>query len=448
MNKQILAAAITAGLMAPGLTTADIKIFGQIQAETGTLDRSGAGEAEFTRSGNVLGSIKGGGLNAFGIMGDEKLGNGLTAYFKLNNGFSTFKGSTDNSKGGGSSGNIVARDRYVGLKGDGWHVQFGRMNTLYKTASHRYDPFLGTGLQSRANGGMSGAHNGFFNDVARFGFKSGSLSGGIDVKWEDAHGEDDTGITPQGFGSGCARTTTATVNNNNTPNDPSDDTVRAVNNNTPTRSSCTNISRLNDVESGSFTTAIKYGEKNWEVGLAYLNIGYDSARDADDDGGEADSWKVHGKYDFGDFTLNAQYERLDASDEAVEQIQYGDRVHRGDGNSTLLGGEVDTGNRTAEGYSSLHLVATYKVSDNTQLIGRYASTEWEDITMTDTSPTRPIVTTPGGDAEGSHWAVGLKHGLSKRTSVYGGYMDNEYEFDNKEHDFEIDGWAIGMLHKF
>ena len=410
MNKQILAAAVSAGLMAPGLAAADIQIFGQIQAETGNLERSGdVSRVDYIRSDNVLGSIKGGGSNAFGIKGDEKLGNGLTAYFMFNNGFSTFDGDTLDSRGGESSGGITARDRYVGLRGDGWHVQFGRVNTLYKTASHRYDPFLGTGLQSRANGAMSGGHNGFFNDVARVGFKSGGLSGGIDIKWEDASNEE----TPQSGGD--------------------------------TRG-------LNTVDKGSWTGAIKYGQKDWEAGLAYIDfsyLDYSPERDAEtapvalpggNQGtatismavpeltteGDLSAWKIHGKYDISDFSLRAQYERV-----KVDQIVAG-RARRGDGGSTLVGLE---GGNSAEEYRSLHLSMTYKVSGSTSLMGRFADTEWQDVAAADY------------DVEGRHWAVGVQHNLSKRTHVYGGYMDNDYDYSDSRKD-EITGWAVGMRHKF
>ncbi len=422
MNKQILAAAIAAGLMAPGLAVADIKIFGQIQAETGSLEREGNvnPDVDYVRTDNVVGSIKGGGSNAFGVKGEEKLGSDLTAYFMFNNAFSTFDGDTLASRDGENSGAITARDRYVGLKGDGWHVQFGRMNALYKTASHRYDPFLATGLQSRANGGTSGGHNGFINDVARVGIKSGGLSAGIEVKWEDAYGED----TPQSGGD--------------------------------TRG-------LNTVDSGSWTGNIKYGEKDWEVGMAYIDFSYheytpatgalisqnsgptgavsqldpedpvpagaivlEEAQAAEEDEGDANAWKIHGKYNVGAFSLRAQYERVKVDDEITGR--------RGDGGSTIVGLE---GGDSAETYSSLYVSVVYKIQGSTSLMGHFADTEWEDVSGE----------TADYDVEGRHWAVGVRHDLSKRTHVYGGYMDNDYDYSDNQDD-EITGWAIGMRHKF
>ena len=414
MNKQVLATVIAAGLMVPGLAAADIKIFGTIQAETGGLERinnfnpDGAKRTvvDYVRTDNLFGSIKGGGPNAFGLKGDEKLGNGLTAYFMFNNAFSTFDGNTLASRGGeaDNSGAITARDRYVGFKGDGWHVQFGRMNALYKTASLRYDPFLATGLQSRANGGTSGGHNGFINDVARVGFNSGGLSGGIEVKWEDAAGKEDTPLRRSNDARG-----------------------------------------LNTVDKGSWTGNIKYGEKDWEVGMAYIDFSYDDydtmtmtigsptmdVRIPNE--GDLSALKLHGKYNVGDFSLRAQYERIKMDKDIPGQLP------RGDGVSTLAGVEVGGMDESVERYKSLYVSMTYKIMGNTSLMGHFADTEWENVNSIDNDNIYNV--------DGRHWAIGIKHNFSKRTHVYGGYMDNDYDYSDDGED-EITGWVIGTRHKF
>ena len=56
MNKKLLAAAITAGLMVPGMAAADVKIFGVVQAETGEVDvdvKNGPGDHDTVRMGNA-----------------------------------------------------------------------------------------------------------------------------------------------------------------------------------------------------------------------------------------------------------------------------------------------------------------------------------------------------------------------------------------------------------
>jgi len=386
MNKSILAAAIAAGLMVPGLAAADIKIFGAIQAETGNIDldeKTLANQDSYQAAGTSgdSGAIFGGGKNALGFKGSEKLGNGLTAYFKLNQSFSTF--DTTNSLGG--------RDRFVGLKGDGWHVQFGTMNSRYKGSSAGYDPLLATGLQSRASGGMSALHNGYAEDVAEVGFKSGAWSGGAQMKIEDS------------------------VNDNvNTT------TLPAANNN------------LHDTaEIGSFNLNIKYAANNWEAGLAYADYDFDNNVANSLTDGDADAWKVHAKYNFGNgFMINGQYESIDV-DTRVAGTAVGTPIGGGNFDHNIFG--------EAESYDVFHLVASYAMSDATTIFGRYADAEVDDINGVNNA-----------DADSDHWAIGVNHNMSKRTSVYGGYMANDYDYNTTAAtgDRDLDVWAIGLLHKF
>lgn len=377
MNKKLLTAAIAAGLMVPGLAAADIKMFGAIQAETGNIDldtQGVAGQSSYQTSGRNAGTdsgaIFGGGKNALGFKGSEKLGNGLSAYFKINQSFSTF------DKGANSFG---GRDAFVGLKGDGWHVQFGTMNSRYKASSAGYDPLLATGLQSRANGGVSNLHNGYGEELVEVGFKSGAWSGGAQMKIEDS----------------------------------SNDNV--------------NTGGLNDnAEIGNFNMNVKYAANNWEAGLAYSDSDFDNAGAGTD--GDADAWKIHAKYNFGNgFAINGQYESIDQNARAAAS----GATPLGSGNygSGLFG--------QAEGYDAFQLVGTYALSDATTIGARYADADVDDIGGV-----------AGADGDSDHWAVFVNHNMSKRTSIYGGYMDNEYDRRGAAADQDLDTWAIGMLHKF
>jgi predicted porin len=316
MNKTILAAAIAAGLMVPGLAAADVKIFGAIQAETGSFDieNQGAADTDDTlMGGGNSGATVGGGANAVGFKGTEKLGNGLTAYFKINTAFDTFD----------SSASFGARDTFVGLKGDGWHVQFGEMNSRYKAASVKYDPFLTTGLQARASGAVSGAHNGYAEDMMEIGFASGAFSGGFQVTWEDS--TNNTDITPLG--------------------------------------------QSNVVDAGSWNANVKYAANNWEIGLSHQDLDYGDAS------GDADQTKVHGKWSGNGFTVAAQYEQADASTVAAAGP-----VRRPDGGGTIFGAPAATGVAGAgDEYDSIFVALSYNLSDSTSLHGSYASTDWEDV---------------------------------------------------------------------
>ena len=100
------------------------------------------------------------------------------------------------------------------------------------------------------------------------------------------------------------------------------------------------------------------------------------------------------------------------------------------GAAGVLGGSADD-------YDTLFVAVTYQFSDNTALLGSYANTDWEDVGGV-----------AGTDYDGDHWTIGVKHNLSKRTYVYGGYTDNEYDGQGANADVDVDGWGIGLRHRF
>jgi len=390
MNKSLLAAAVAAGLMVPGLAAADVKIFGVIQAETGDIDINRQGRQDLSSThmgdGGNNGAIMGGGPNQIGFKGTEKLGNGLKAYFKLNSQFDTFDASSG----------FTARDSFVGVKGDGWHVQFGRMNTLYKTASHKYDPFVATGAQSRASGGTSSLHNNYMNDLMEVGFKSGAWSGGIQVTWEDS---------------------TANAN--------------------PAQAASDNV------DSGSWNGRIKYKANNWEASFSYMDLDYGTAS------GSADAWKVATKWKGNGFTVAAQYEDIDVSSAATtagtaRRADGGNAfaLNAGAGGGTTIPGIGGGSRGYVEDYDSLAVFVTYKLSGSTKLMAFYANADVE------------AATAGQADLDIDHWAIGVSHSMSKRTSVYGGYVDIDYDFGNGTAvpggatDTDADAWILGLRHKF
>jgi predicted porin len=375
------------------MASADVKIFGVVQAETGNvdIDYSGAkADHDTNRMGNATnGAIHGGGVNQLGVKGSEKLGNGLTAYFKFNNEFSTFDRNgnnrcsgtndpaTNKTKGSCGTGGWNSRDVFVGIKGDGWHTQFGTMNSLYKTTSHAYDPFHGTGAQARAQQASSGLQNGYGDNLMEVGFKSGGWSGGIQVTWEDSA-------------------------------------------NNQARNAGEN---LDIVDSGSWNGAVKYKANNWEASFGYMDLDYGTG------GGDMDAWKVAGKYMGNGFTVAAQYEDLEANNAAA--------VRRPDGTSNGMVGFNPTGVNTANAdFDTFSIFATYAISDNTTLMGRYG---WGDLDDNIAG---------GQDVDHDSWAIGVKHNMSKRTYVYGGYMDAEYDTGNAVADADVDAWIAGLIHKF
>lgn len=153
MNRKVLVLAITATLMVPMTTYADVKLSGVIQAE--------GGEAEIGRtngekpkdplrtSTDTYGSVANGGPNRLRFDVDEKIGDGLTAFGRYQAPFNTSTNQTGLGQG---------QDAYVGLKTANLRVLFGRMEGVYKTSKQYLDPFGGTAIQSRGTaGGMTGS---------------------------------------------------------------------------------------------------------------------------------------------------------------------------------------------------------------------------------------------------------------------------------------------------
>jgi predicted porin len=320
MNKKLLTAAIAAGLMVPGLAAADVKIFGTIQAETSNIDiDTQAGGADFDTTlmgGGANGATNGGGPNTIGFKGDEKLGNGLTAYFKVSTQFETF----DNDTGNG----IDARDSFVGVKGDGWHVHFGKMATLYKTASHKWDPFVATGLQQRGTGAISNLHNGYADNLGEVGFKSGAWSGGVQISWEDSTND-----------------------------------AKTLTNDSP-------------IDAGSWNGRVKYKGNNWEAFFTYMDLDYGTAS------GDADAWKIGGKYAANGWSVAAVYEDTDASTAAIGG------TFRPDGSGSGLWGNSlnSTGVGGIQDMDSLSIDVTYSLSDATTLLATYANADYDGVAGT------------------------------------------------------------------
>jgi hypothetical protein len=384
MNKKLLAAAIAAGLMIPGLAAADVKISGLIQAETGQVsvdnmagvaaadtDSTVMGGAGVTASGALLG----GGNNQLNFSGDEKLGNGMSAFFKIGWQFDTF-----DQHAGGISWN--ARDSFVGLKGDGWNVAFGRMNSGYKSTN--MDPLNTTGLQARGIGFASDLHNGYADNWAQVVIGSGSVKGTFGMTWEDAAG-----------------------------------------------SNGVNAAYLSDnVDAGSWAGNVEYKDKTWRAGIAASKNKYDTAAA----GGQGDitAWKVYGSWSGNGFTVAGMYENLDASNNLVGNTR---PDGGGDGFESALSNISGTVADAGDEYTNLMLAVTYKMSSATTLIGRYGNVDFNDSGAGNL------------DVDADNWVVAVVHGLSKRTEIYGGYESANYNTKGLS-DADVDVWMIGMRHMF
>jgi general bacterial porin, GBP family len=158
MKTSILTSAVLAVLAsAPMSASADVQIYGAVQAEYSVEDINGQSAEQGVDDNGLTTHI--------GFKATEKLGNGMTAIALLE-----FNANpADNNNGLGDN------QQFVGLKHDKWgFLALGTMKSPYRTAGgERIDPFYETSLQATTAGGMSGTLNG--GTLAQNGYVSSAI---------------------------------------------------------------------------------------------------------------------------------------------------------------------------------------------------------------------------------------------------------------------------------
>ena len=252
MIKKVLPLAIATAMMS-SFAHADVKLFGTINAEVGsvkkgTADRVTVTDSDLSDSGSA---------NKLGLAISEKLGAGLEGFALMDWEFDTFE-----STSAAESANFKNREKYVGVKHTFGHVKLGRVQGIYKTSSLGNDKWVGTGLQARTNGaGMSSGvfgHGGYIDNIVELGFN-----------------------VPAGP-AGSVKATVQYV---------ADETVVGTTRN-----------------DGSILGALQMGNKDFELTLAGAQ-----QRNKDATGKELSkltNWKVAGKYTLGGLYLALQYEKV------------------------------------------------------------------------------------------------------------------------------------------
>jgi predicted porin len=116
MNKKLLAIAVGAAVLMPGLALADISIYGRAHVSLDQLD-DGNDYSELNLSSNS---------SRLGFRGDTKLATGdLTAFFQIEQEINFAQGE---------GADWAGRDTFVGLKGDFGRVRAGRFDSPFKAA--------------------------------------------------------------------------------------------------------------------------------------------------------------------------------------------------------------------------------------------------------------------------------------------------------------------------
>ena len=153
----------------------------------------------------------------------------------------------------------------------------------------------------------------------------------------------------------------------------------------------------------------------FSVGAQYKNGPFLVFADyiTNDNGGDDAAYKLGGKWTFGNYSLYGQYEFDDGLISFMDGTQGGSKGDSGDGADVWeIGGTAQFGNNT--------LVAAYGQGDKTSG-GNGINNEYEVFEI-----------------------VGV-HSLSKRTAVYGGYVNIQPDADS---DRDADIVTVGMKHKF
>jgi len=158
MNKKLSVTAVGLVLAcAAGFAGAEVALYGQLDLSVNAKD------SDFSDTDPILGlgdDVNGLGddinmksnNSAIGVKGSEDLGNGLSAFFKVE-----YQTNVNDSADSGWKG----RDQYIGLNQERFgKLTLGTMSTAYKSPGSQIDPFYRTSLQSRVWGLQSALHSG------------------------------------------------------------------------------------------------------------------------------------------------------------------------------------------------------------------------------------------------------------------------------------------------
>ena len=350
MNKKLIASAmglILAGGM--GLASADVKLYGKLTLELDAVDSDAPGFSDDINLNSNTSSI--------GVKGSEDLGNGMSAFFKL-------EYQSDITEGG----DLVGRDQYIGLKMERFgKLTFGTTSTAYKSPGSKIDAFYRTNLQSRGTGLQSNLHSG---------------------KGEEGHGRG-TNIarydSPKWKGLGL----TATYQFDSDKQGGAED-------------------------DDPYSLGIHYKGGNFYAAASYIDTQQDD---------DASAAQFLAKYTWNAFEFHGIYE-LDGGLITA---------HRTNGIEGGTGGRA--GSAQDDGADIYSVGATYTIGNN--LIGA----DWGQ--GSDSDGKDGVGGTADDLEEYDVWRIAAYHKFSKRTMVFGGYANTDYEDKGEDEIF-----SLGMRHSF
>jgi predicted porin len=154
MNKNVLITAMSLAMLGgASLANAEVTLYGQLDLSVDYFD-DGNNNDDWNMGSN---------RSSFGVKGAEDLGNGMSAFFKLE--WQVDVDDADQPKSSfnedETSGGFTGRDQYMGLMFERFgKLTFGTMSTAYKSDSSSLDPMYRTRIQQRNTGIQSVLHKG------------------------------------------------------------------------------------------------------------------------------------------------------------------------------------------------------------------------------------------------------------------------------------------------
>lgn len=180
MRNTLIAAAVLGALAAPVMADGNVTLYGQVNVVGAYVDD---GTTKTIKVDNAYTSSR------LGFRGEEDLGDGLKAYFQIEQGI---------RPDDGTSGNFASREGWVGLQGSFGKLGLGRGKTPYTNMADWFDGFSdsGKGLPIYDNKlvGAAGVLDSRYNNTVRY--DSPSMSGfGASVAYSAGENKDDS-VTP------------------------------------------------------------------------------------------------------------------------------------------------------------------------------------------------------------------------------------------------------------
>ncbi len=299
--KKTLIALAALGMMAGAAQASDVTIYGQLQPSYDFMTvKNGGSDVDYTNMNDNASRL--------GFKGSEDLGNGLQAVFKLESYFNIVDGDGFNG----------SRDAWVGLKGDFGTIMFGKIDTVYKSISGKYDSFSDT--------------IGDYNSIM-------SVSqGGQDVNKRDSKTAKYVSPDMNGF----------KVMANYTLDGDADETT------------------------GAWGIGATYDNGPLNVLAAYTK------RNNDYVGDDVKFWKIGAAYKVDAFKLKAIYENAKVEDESNKNIFLGVDFAL-NGNTTLMADFIKAGDYIDnDGAKAWNIGVNYKLSKRTSVQGMYAYLKNDD----------------------------------------------------------------------